>query len=228
MFCKYCGTPSETDVCPKCAAAQAQPQFQQPQQTQKPQQTNSFSAGDILPLIKKNLTYIIAGIAALALLFGLLNVFSVFHVNVSSDGESEYVSVSDVADLMEMADFTAVPIYLGNIIFGLLCLIAGAIGALYFLKSFKNMEYYDKYVAKRVKAPLRSMSILVTVGAILQTLLYLLCTLSVGRVLIFFGANWTTWLMVVICLGFALFNKFVLRKVEVAAPAEPAFDQFQM
>lgn len=214
MFCKYCGSPCETGVCPDCAAKQAQPQTQ-PQQPQQPQ-AQPLQLG-----VKNYLHLIVAFIAVLALVWGVLNVFCVFHVNanVSAMGlsESNYVSVSDAADAMDSYDSSAVTIYIGNILFGLANLAVAAIGILYFLKVSQNKPYYDQFIGSKIKfRPAFLMGLLGAVGAILQVIMYLFCSAGGSswgvKMKVSFGVNWTTWMMLVIFVGIAVLDKFYLEK----------------
>ena len=120
MFCKFCGSPCETGVCPSCAAArgQAQPQPQQPQQPQyqqpqyqQPQYQQPQYQPRVRPAgagVKPYWHLSLAGVALLAFVWGILNLFSVFHVNgVSTAGsmsQSEYMSVADAAEGLEYFD----------------------------------------------------------------------------------------------------------------------------
>lgn len=236
MFCSKCGNQVSDGAafCPACgnpvASQPQQPQYQaQPQQPQYQAQPKPAGSADFMTLIKTNLHYIVVGIAVLALIWGILNVFSVFDVNgtvtMGKNSESEYISVSDAADTLDEADSSAAPIYIGNIIFGLTCLAAAAIGILYFLKVFKNMPQYDQFIASKVKAgPLCMMGALGAAGAILQFILYLFCGVSESmfgyKIKISFGVNWTTWMMLVIFAGVAAFDYFVLNKKE-KEPVQP-------
>jgi len=208
MFCKICGAASETEVCPNCAAAQARPR-------------QAVASGNPL---KANLHYILAGLAALAFIWGILSIFSVFDVNVTvtalRQSKSEYTSVSDVADLLEMADASSAPIYLGNILFGVLCLAASAVGILYFLKVTKNMPFYDNALFKKLvmgksaNKPAFCMGYLVVLGGVLQFLLYMLCRLGNNYTKMTFGVNWTTWMMIVVFAAVIVLDVAVLSKKE--------------
>lgn len=210
MFCKICGAPSETEVCPNCAAARAQTRSRQPVVSGNP--------------LKANLHYILAGLAVLAFIWGVLNVFSVFDVNVTvtalRQSESKYFSVSDVADLLKLSDASSTPIYLGNILFGVLCLAASSVGILYFLKITKNMPYYDNALFKKLvmgksaNKPALCMGLLVVLGGFLQFLMYMVCGLSSNYSKVSFGVNWTTWMMIVIFAAVIVLDLVVLSKKE--------------
>ena len=229
MFCKYCGAQLEdgSAFCSKCGGNLAQPAAAQPQAAQpKPQKT--VAAGDILELVKTNLHYILAGIAVLAFIWGILNVFSVFHIKgkVSFLGrsESQYVSVAESEGLSGIA-----MVYVGNIIFGLACLAIAAIGVLYFLKKFKNMPYYDQFIASKLKyRPAFMMGALGVVGALLQMIMYLFCGEKMYGMRASVSVNWTTWLLLVIFAIVAVADKFVLEAKEKAQLAqEQAAESFE-
>lgn len=216
MFCKYCGTPSETEVCPNCAAQRSQP-------TQAPRAPQAAPTGNFAKILKTNLNYIIIGIAALALIWGLLNLFSVFEVNVTasvsmfgmSETETESMPVSEAAEGLEELEGGPAAIYIGNILFGLACLATAAIGVLYYLKQTKNMPYYDQYIGSKLKfTPMFIMGALGAAGAVLQVILYLFAGASEDYFKVSVGVNWTTWLMLVIFAGVAVLDMFVLNKKE--------------
>ncbi len=209
MFCKNCGAPSETEVCPNCAS-QAQPEPQAPVSSDFFQQT-----------VKPNLHYILAGIALVAFLWGILNLFSVFNVkaNVTMGdmSESEYGTVSEAAEMLDESDSSAAPIYIGNIIFGLTNLAVAAIGIFYFLKINKNMPYYDNFIGSKLSLrPAFMMGALGAIGVILQFILYLFSGVSESfmgvTVDLSIGINWTSWVLLVIYGGIAALDKFVLEK----------------
>ena len=201
MFCKYCGTTCETGVCPDCAAKRAQAKVQ------------------VQPT--GNLHLILAAVAALALIWGILNVFSVFHVNacVSTMGMSQtnYVSVSDAADAAGSYGTSAATIYIGNILFGLANLAVAAVGVLYFLKVTQNKPFYDQFIGSKIKfRPGFLMGIVGAAGALLQVIMYLFCGASgsaMGIKMSFsFGVNWTTWVLLVAFVGLAVLDKVYLEK----------------
>ena len=206
MYCKHCGAPSETEVCSNCAA-QRQPAPAQP------------AKADPMAMIKQNLHYIIAGLAVLAFLIGILNVFSVFDVSATisngSRSESNYVSMSEAADAID----SSIAMYIGNIVFGLASLAAAAIGILYFLKAYKNMPLYDQYIGSKVKfRPAFMMGALVAAGVVWQFIMYLFCgdsqTVFGYTMELSFGINWTSWVMLVIFGAVAVADKVVLEKSE--------------
>lgn len=230
MFCKFCGAPSETEVCPNCAAKQApaQPQYQA--------QPRTITAGDLAQTVNAYLHYVLAIFAVAAFVWGILNLCSVFHVKgvVKFDGEREadYASVSDAAEAMDDMDSSAATIYIGNILFGLANLGVAAVGALYFLKAQMGMPYYDKYIGKPLKSrPMFLMGVLAAAGSALQVIFYMFCRISekvpVGysssgklkkeKMVFSFGVNWTTWVILGFAIGMILLDKFVLEKKKNSA-----------
>ena len=209
MFCKICGAQTESDFCPQCAAKQA-----------APQQTPA-APGNFVGVIKKNLHLITAAVAALALIFGILITFGVFHVYVTASAygekESNYTSVSETIDGLETLDGSFAAGVIGNILFGLANLGIAAIGALYFLKVAKNMPFYDKFIGSKLKfGPVFIMGALGAVGALLQVILYLFCTAKLSffgiTMKVSCGVNWTTWLLFAIYAVLAAADKLVLDK----------------
>ncbi len=209
MFCQKCGAPSDTSVCPKCASKaqmQAQP---------------SAASDGFLSIVKKNFHFVLAGLGIVLFIFGVLNLFSVFEVNISAtNGNNTYAPVSDAAQLIEFANASPVPIYIGNILFGFTCLCAAAVGVLYFLKLYKNINLYDNrffkflIMGKKERTPATAMGGLVISGTLIQFVLYMLCALGNGRTKITFGINWTSWLLLAVFVLVAILDKFALSKKE--------------
>lgn len=214
MFCVNCGRSSETSLCPECAAQR------QPAPAPRPVPANGLAA-----TIQAFLPFIAAGLAALLLVWGILNVFSVFHVrgtvSYSGESESEYITASEMADTLEQVDRSFIPGYLGNIIFGVACLGGAAIGILYALKIFMAMPYYDQYINQYVtkfiqQGPLFLMGALGAVGAVFQMLTYFLCRGKLSfwgsSIKITSGVNWTTWMMLALFAGMIAVDMLVLNK----------------
>ena len=163
--------------------------------------------------VKKNLHTILAVIAVIAFIWGILNIFSVFEVNakISINGRSDTNTVS-VSDCKNM-DGSAM-LYVGNILFGLANLAVAAIGILYFLKITQNKPFYDQYIGSKLK--FRPGFLMGAIGAVLQVICYLFCGSSESAMGITakasIGVSWTTWMMLVIFAGVAVYDKFVLEK----------------
>ena len=146
--------------------------------------------------------------------------------------ESQYVSVSDFADGMDAVGSSGAMVYIANIIYGLALLAVAAVGALYFLKKFMNLPYYDKFIASKLNyRPTFMMGVLGAGGSILQMFLYLFASAKRGAfgfsVKMSAGVNWTTWLLLVIFAGVLAYDMLVLaEKKPVAAPAEEQTETF--
>lgn len=217
MFCKYCGKPTETEICPECAAQQAQAQQAPVYAPAKP----AAPAG-----LQGYVHYIAVAVAALALIFGLLTMFGAMKVNVNyslgSYSDTKSMSVSDVSEMYDSANESFFMGILGNILFGVAFLGVAAIGALYFLKVFKNMPYYDQYITKFTSklpgGPLFAMGVLGAAGCVLQFLLYMFCTLKESNGLITAklscAVNGCTWVLLVVSAVLIVLDKFVLNKKE--------------
>ena len=221
MFCKYCGKPTETEVCPECAAKA---------QGQAPAYKPAAPAGSFD--LKSYVHFIAVGMAALALIFGLLGMLGLFDINATvtaeamgqSRSQSTSASVSDTAKALEAMGGGFGMGYVGNIIYGLAFLVVAAIGALYFLKTTQNMPYYDQYIAKYTGklpgGPLFAMGVIGAAGCVLQFVLYMFCGIDKTQTImgqtvgtsISVGVSWTTWLMLVLSAGIAALDFFVLNK----------------
>ena len=170
--------------------------------------------------IRKNLHTILVIVAAVAFLWGILNIFSVFDVNgkmsYSGNSKTDSGSVSDAADTLDQMGSSGTMLYVGNILFGITCLLAGAIGLLYYLKIAQNNPMYDQYIGSKLKfRPAFMMGILGAAGAVLQVICYLFCSASQYGIKVSISVNWTTWMMLVVFAGIAVFDKFVLEKKEL-------------
>ncbi len=222
MFCSNCGTPCQDGAnhCHNCGASlkaaqpaqapqQPVPEAQpvQPQQTQpqQPTQPTGKPAAQALDMLKKYWSYILLGVSGLAILFGIFSIFGVLKVPVtaSSLGRSmtEYGSVSDVTRTLNVFA------QLGYILYGLISLVIGGVGILYFLKEKKNMPYYDKYIAKITDKVLPGKGIgfvlgLVGVAAIVLLFLFcLLCRTSYFGASMRAGVNWLLWVVNLFYIG---------------------------
>lgn len=225
MFCKYCGAQIDDGsvFCNQCGANLSQPAAQPAAQPQPQKQTQPLkinSGKDVVELLKNNLHYIVAGVAVLAFIWGILNLFSVFHIKGKVSGygyhKSQYVSVGDSEGMSGIG-----MVYVGNILFGLALLAVAAIGVLYFLKKFKNMPYYDQFIGSKLPfRPAFMMGALGAAAAILQMIFYLFCRESLMGIKATVSVNWTTWLLLVIFAALAAFDKFVLEAQEKALLAQ--------
>ena len=135
MFCKNCGHQcgDNDNVCSQCgtrlkAAAPAAPK------------TTGAAGFDLKPYV----SYIALGVAVLALIFGIMNLFGTYDVTVTASfmgmSESESGPVSDLYEISGMLQFV-------NILYGLLMLAVAAVAGLYGLKELNGMPYYDQFIA---------------------------------------------------------------------------------
>lgn len=219
-FCTNCGTPitaKQEPVAPQSVESQ-EPVAPQPQPVEPQPETENAPAPVTIDFSKVKVVnpywhLILGGIAVFAAIWGLLNVFCVFHVRAAG----EYMSVSDFADDLGGG---AAFVYIGNILFGLLNLAAAAVGILYFLKVNNKVPYYDQYIGRMLPfRPGFMMGIAVAGGAFLQMFTYLFCRIVAWHDKL--GVNWTTWVILVIFGGLALLDKFLLEEKNPAQTYTP-------
>ena len=197
MSCKYCGgyTEDRRTVCYNCARKHL---------TQK-KKTKSF--GSVL----RGFMHLIILLATLvALVFGILNLFSVFNVWVNGEENgSPVVGPARLKDLLEILKKMGVgftPGYIGNIILGLFLLISAFVGALYCLKRMMGLPLYGRFVGRylgRLGGPALIMGVLGTLGTLLQVIMYGFCHWEYKKQYLTFkhelelkvSVNWTTWLL---------------------------------
>ena len=148
------------------------------------------------------MNYIMVAIGAVAALLGLLIMFGVFEPSVTIWGQTVSGPMSQID-----GNFMGV---LGNILFGLINVVIGAVGILYFLKNQMNMPYYDNFVVKflKVKEPAFLMGVAGAVGALVQFVCYKL--VDVGPTSL--NVHWITWVLLVVYVVLAVVDKFVVNK----------------
>ena len=195
MFCPKCGAQCADDAvfCGSCGNS-LKGDAQKPAAAAQPV--------DVAAAVKKNMSYIMVAIGAVAALLGLLIMFGVFEPSVTIWGQTVSGPMSQID-----GNFMGV---LGNILFGLINLVIGAVGILYFLKNQMNMPYYDNFVVKflKVKEPAFLMGVAGAVGALVQFVCYKL--VDVGPVSL--NVHWITWVLLVVYAALAVVDKFVLNK----------------
>lgn len=209
MYCKLCGAPTGSDahICPHCA---------------REHRTVRRKPKGFLHTVKGYMHLIILLMSVIALVFGILNVFSVFNVvGIVSNGEvreSEYVTVKEMAEPLELMDKSFAAGYAGNIIFGLMLLAAAFVGILYTLKRIMGLPLYGALIGRtigRFASPARIMGVLAVLGALLQVILYLFCraemTLGI-TIIVKAGVNWTTWLIIALFAGFTVLDALLPKK----------------
>ena len=195
MFCPKCGAQCADDAvfCGSCGNS-LKGDAQKPAAAAQPV--------DVAAAVKKNMSYIMVAIGAVAALLGLLIMFGVFEPSVTIWGQTVSGPMSQI-DGNFMGD-------LGNILFGLINLVIGAVGILYFLKNQMNMPYYDNFVVKflKVKEPAFLMGVAGAVGALVQFVCYKL--VDVGPTSL--NVHWITWVLLVVYVVLAVVDKFVVNK----------------
>ena len=195
MFCPKCGAQCADDAvfCGSCGNS-LKGDAQKPAAAAQPV--------DVAAAVKKNMNYIMVAIGAVAALLGLVIIIGIFEPTASMGPYSNSVPMSDVP-----SNFMGI---LGNILFGLINVVIGAVGILYFLKNQMNMPYYDNFVVKflKVKEPAFLMGVAGAVGALVQFVCYKL--VDVGPVSL--NVHWITWVLLVVYAALAVVDKFVLNK----------------
>lgn len=201
MFCKNCGTQcADTDnVCSNCGtrlkAAPVAPK-------------TTFSSGSgLAPYV----SYIALGVAALALIFGIMNLFGTYDVSVTVSfmGMTESES-GPVSDLYEVSTMLSVV----NVLYGLIMIVVAGVSALYGLKEINGMPYYDQFIANLPfgNKPLTLIGGVAGAAGILQFILYMFTTIDIYGVSASVSVNWTTWIMILLGVGLVAVDKFVLNK----------------
>ena len=195
MFCPKCGAQCADDAvfCGSCGNS-LKGDAQKPAAAAQPV--------DVAAAVKKNMSYIMVAIGAVAALLGLLIMFGVFEPSVTIWGQTVSGPMSQID-----GNFMGV---LGNILFGLINLVIGAVGILYFLKNQMNMPYYDNFVVKFLKGkePSFLMGVAGAVGALVQFVCYKL--VDVGPTSL--NVHWITWVLLVVYVVLAVVDKFVVNK----------------
>ena len=195
MFCPKCGAQCADDAvfCDSCGNS-LKGDAQKPAAAAQPV--------DVAAAVKKNMIYIMVAIGAVAALLGLLIMFGIFEPSVTIWGQTVSGPMSQID-----GNFMGV---LGNILFGLINLVIGAVGILYFLKNQMNMPYYDNFVVKflKVKEPAFLMGVAGAVGALVQFVCYKL--VDVGPTSL--NVHWITWVLLVVYVVLAVVDKFVVNK----------------
>ena len=210
MYCKKCGAPTGSDatLCRECAR-ENRPVRRKPK--------------GFLHTVKGYMPLIVLAMAVIALVFGVLNVFSVFNVlGISTNGDeriTEYGTVKEMDELLGYMDTSFGAGYVGNIIFGLTCLLAATVGVLYALKRTMNLPFYGMFVGRFIGfigGPGFAMGALVVIGGLLQLLFYGFCraemTLLTYTITVKAGVNWTTWLIMVLFAALLVLDLILPKK----------------
>lgn len=201
MFCPKCGVACEENaqVCSACGAV-LQEQKDKYAKLKKWLETYLELAKEHWDLLLGTVS-VVAVLLGLANLFCLLKVYRVAEVGLMSD--RGFVTVGNAAKALRNLGGSFVLGIIGNVLFGIASLAAGATGALYFLKKRRDMDYYDKFVAKYIKTeePAFLMGVAGAGGVALQVILYLLSGISKSNyyATVTVGIHWLNW------LGFLMF-----------------------
>ncbi len=222
MFCPKCGTQcaDNAQFCAACGNRLSAPAA--PAATPVPAApATAFSVNSLMDQLKQYKHILIITLAVIAFVLALFNFGGQFDITatVSYNGNSESSSGS-VADVIESGEYPL--IFIGNLLFGLANLVIAAVATLLFLKEFKNLPYYDNFVAKVIKlSPLFLMGVVGAGAALLQILFYAFSgeseTFFGQTIRMSFGANWTTWVFMFVYAGLAVLDKLVLNKKEKPA-----------
>ena len=229
MFCSKCGTQcaDNAQFCAACGNKLTAPQAPAVPQTPAAPAT-AFSLNSLMDQLKQYKYILILTLAVIAFVLAIFNFGGQFDVSasVSYNGKSESTS-GPVADIIESGEKPL--ILIGNLLFGFANLAIAAVATLLFLKEFKNLPYYDNFVAKFIKlTPLFLMGVVGAGAALLQILFYAFSgeseTFFGQTISISIGANWTTWVFLFVYAGLAVLDKLVLNKKEkpVAVVDAPA------
>jgi len=224
MFCKHCGTPCNDDAkfCKGCGAPlQDAPQAPAAAPAAAPASAPAaININTIADGIKKYMTFILVGIAVLALIFAILNIFNTYDVTATdSFGDEKESSSGPVKDLFdEEADGEFTMALIGNILFGVANLAIAAVGVLYFLQKNNNIDIYNKYVTKVVKdeTPAFLIGVVGAAAALVQIIFYALCkqesSFFGAEITMTIAAHWTTWVALFLYAALAAVDKFLLNK----------------
>ena len=230
MFCPNCGSslPDNAKFCTNCghsmptasvqpaAAVQPDPmQYAQPVQPVQPMQP-AQPVQYIQPKTASSnpfdsfLHFIIAGVATLALILAIMNLFNLYKVRVSVSVFSASGPVSDVAR-------ESAAVLIGNLLYGLTNLAIVGVGVLYFIKKMFNVPVYDKIVGKMF-SPLLSKFVS---GDGVATLIGAVGT-AIGTLQLFFyliagdgyrvGMHWTSWVALFLYSGLAVLDIFLFSR----------------
>ena len=214
-FCANCGTPVAAPVAPAAPAAPVQeaPVQQAPVQEAPAQQAPAKApANDIAATIKGYMHYIVGGVAVVALILGILNLFGLYNVSISWGGYTlGSGSVSDLYDGSTM-------LMIGNILYGLVSLAIAGVGALYFMKKQMNNDLYDKFIGKNVNSILAKLvdgdGIATLIGAVggVVAILQWIFFMTAGSGGASVSMHFTSWIMLIVYVALFCCDMFWLNK----------------
>lgn len=210
MFCRNCGNQcgDNDNVCNRCGtrlkAAPAAPK------------TTGTSGFDLKPYV----SYIALGIAALALVFAIVNLFGTYEVSCSSGLFGTQTFKMSVSDLYKYSTM----LQIANIMHGVFMIAVAAVAGLYGMKELIGMPYYDQCIEKLpfadfpignlsiAKNPLTLIGSVAAISGILQALMYL-----IGKFEIYWSSyrasvHWSTWIIIMVGVALAIVDIFLLSK----------------
>ena len=204
-FCLNCGTPVEVELDVGTSTPAAP--------------TTTLTENATVANVKKYLHFIIVGLAGLALIFGILNLFGWYNATAVVKGYGQRQTASGpVRDL-----YTDKPLVMfSNLIYGIISMAIAFIGGSYYLKTTMNNDLYDKYIGKCAGSKvskfvegdgvLTLMGVLGVANVLFQWLLYLFTRESSWGISGWVRIHWTSWIMLFVYLAAAGCDMFWLNK----------------
>ena len=195
-FCPKCGTPYEEPAtfCTGCGNALSAPAA--------PAATGS---NEVVKTVKQYLKVIIAVVAALSLLFGIINLFGMYDVSMTAEGYGQKMTESGpLSDIREDAPDSLIAYVLSGYAMGIVGLaVAGLAGYCFFLV-YKNAPGSKKFF-----------SLAALVGTI-GSAICLLMALFGGKFEMFgvtatMGVHFSYWLMLILSGAMLYLDKFLLK-----------------
>ena len=211
-----------------------QPAYQPAPKAPKAPRTSINGLDDVIALVKKNIKWVMVGIAALSLIFFLIHTFGLFSVSTTTEveyfgrtqSEDATVDISEVTDVDGLGILTFF-----NILFGILCLAAAALCAHGFVKNHMRLSFVpflkDQPGTYAGSTEFTLANMAVAGGALIALLGYLLfgsteeaqygisATVSVSP-------HWTHWVCVILFGGLVAADILLLRKKKGSeAPQAP-------
>lgn len=234
-FCTACGKPLNAPSAPQEPQYQAQPQApvqpQAPIQPQAPVQSAPAAQQKPLDMVvgytRKYLKIIIAVVAAFALLAGILNLFGLYNVSVTTsfNGEKQTSVGGSLGDLRSSStSMEEIPLYIiSTFLMGLVGLASAVLlgGAAYILFSNKELVISNKQFKSRQLFSIGS--IVLGAGSLLSLLMGLFGGTYSESVMGFsikavFNVNWTYWVAVILGVLLVVVDKVFFK--EDASPLQ--------
>ena len=221
-----------------------QPVYQEPapqpayQPAPKAPKTSINSLDDVITLVKKNIKWVMVGIAALSLIFFFIHTFGLF--SVSTTTEVEYFgrtesrdATADISDVTDVDGFGILTFF--NVLFGILCLAAAALCAHGFVKNHMRLSFVpflkDQPGTYAGSTEFTLANMAVAGGALIALLGYLLFGSTEESqygisAAVSVSPHWTHWVCVILFGGLVAADILLLRKKKGGAvpqaPQAPA------